>query len=404
MFCRYFILSLTFVLCCLTVSAQSGLVRSYPLGDCTMNDIIGNNNGITFGTNCGCGVNTNGIRFEGSEDFAEFDQGLNEILRGNWTISFFVQINNQGTESVDLLFLGERCGLDSILSLRYLPASQRFRFILSDSPNNEVQVDGLADNNSCWQYVAIVKERATVRFYINGVLEAEDAARSDLALTVDGVLSISNSPCQELVANADVALNAVLDEIRVYNRALTTREVADNHLFPDKIITSDTTIFKGNSIRLQTGGSCSNDFEWSPVTGLDDPNQLNPLATPDEDIQYTLTVTGDNCQSVSVVMVRVADETLVTCDDLVLPSAFTPNNDRINDVYAISNRFIIDELQSFEIFNKWGGRVFATTDVRASWDGTYQGEPAPPTSYVYKVVYRCENEIRTKSGTVNLLR
>ena len=178
--------------------AQSGISHQYTMDDCTLEDNVGNTDGVVFSLGCECGVQTNGLTFENGAGFAEFDDPITDLLMDDWSMTFYVQVKNQGTESVDVLFLGERCGLDSILSLRYLPGSRRFRFVLSDSPNNEVQVDGLLDDNSCWQYVAITKERAVVRMYINGVLTEEDAARSDLSLNVNGRLSISNSPCQDL--------------------------------------------------------------------------------------------------------------------------------------------------------------------------------------------------------------
>ncbi len=399
---------MTLVICligCLSeLNGQQGLSIEYTMNDCTLSDNIGGLDGIIFGLSCVCGVQVNGLSFGGTSNFAEFDSGLNEVLRGDWTISFYIQVKNQGTQSVDILFLGERCGLDSILSLRYLPGSQRFRFVLSDSPNNEVQLDGLTDNNSCWQYVAITKERAVVKLYINGVLASEDAGRSDLVLNVNSSLTIANSPCQNIANNTDSGFQGTIDELRIYNRALSVREVNDADYQPDKIVTSDTTIFSGTSIRLETGGSCSDDFNWSPVTDLNDPNILNPIASPDEDVTYTLTVNGDNCLSVEQINVRVADQSVVTCSDLLLPSAFTPNDDRINDLYGISNRFLISDLVSFEIFNRWGGRVFQTNDIQGSWDGTYQGSPAPPTSYIYKIVYQCESQVYSKSGAVNLIR
>ena len=385
--------------------AQPGLVVSYTMDDCTFTDVQSGLDGSTFGSDqCDCGVSSNAFMFDGLIQTAVLDTGVTTILSGDWTFSMYVQVDFQGTENVDLLHLGNGCNLDSVFTLRYLPNSRRFRFFLNDSPRNEVMLDGIADDNSCWQYLVITKEGPLAKIYINGVLQEEDSAESDLRLNVGGLLKVSNSPCQLSAINPDVKFEGLIDEFKIYNRALTEREIGDIDLRPDKIRTRDTTIFIGSSLRLTSGGSCSSDFEWSPSTFLDDPDLLNPIATPDEDITYTLTVRGDGCESIDQVTVRVADPSTLNCDQLVLPSAFTPNDDRINDEYGISSQFLISDLESFEIFNRWGGRVFFTDDLTGTWDGTYQGEQAPATSYVYQVVYLCSGERFNKSGIVNLIR
>jgi len=89
---------------------------------------------------------------------------------------------------------------------------------------------------------------------------------------------------------------------------------------------------------------------------------------------------------------------------ILLLTAFTPNDDRINDRFGISNAFLIGELRSFEIFNRLGGRVFLTNDLNLTWDGMHQGQQAPASSYVYRVSYVCENQLFSKSGIVNLIR
>lgn len=405
MFLRIQLLFITFLFFLGHAYTQSGLVASYTMDDCTFTDVQGGLNGSTFGSDqCDCGVNSNAFMFDGQIQTAVLDTGVTTVISGDWTISMYIRVDYQGTENVDILHLGEGCNLDSVLTLRYLPNSRRFRFFFNDSPRNEVMLDGLADDNSCWQYLVITKEGPLAKIYINGVLQEEDGSESDLRLNVGGLLKVSNSPCQLSAINPDVKFEGLIDEFKIYDRALSDREIVDVDIRPDKIRTRDTTIFVGESIRLMSGGSCSPDFEWSPTTYLDEPDLLNPISTPDEDITYTLSVMGDGCESIDQVTVRVADPSNVNCDQLVLPSAFTPNDDRINDEYGISSKFLISDLESFEIFNRWGGRVFFTPDIDGTWDGTYQGKDSPATSYVYQVVYRCNGERFNKAGIVNLIR
>ena len=58
-----------------------------------------------------------------------------------------------------------------------------------------------------------------------------------------------------------------------------------------------------------------------------------------------------------------------------MPSAFTPNHDGSNDlcrpkIYGKFTRY------HFTIFNRWGQKVFDTTQINAGWDGTMAGQIA----------------------------
>jgi|GEM_PF-1540892 len=74
-----------------------------------------------------------------------------------------------------------------------------------------------------------------------------------------------------------------------------------------------------------------------------------------------------------------------TCE-LIMPNAFTPNGDGINDQFRIKSA-----CENFDyrmvIFNRWGIQVFESNSVDDFWDGTYQGEDVPAGSFVYKIWY-----------------
>lgn len=384
---------------------QGRLVAEFEMDQCNLENSIGTWGGqVSSSVECACGVQANGLGFDGMSTFATFDSEVNAILQEDWTISFYVKVDNIGDEIVDLLFLGADCGRDSVFSVRYFTSSGRFRVRLSDSRDNEAQVDGQRDPNSCWQYVAITKQGSVLALYINGVLAEQSSAISELRLNVDSRLSIGNSPCLNSPSNPDVRLDGSIDELRIYNYALQVSEIIRDDYRPDQILNRDTTIFEGGSVLLSTGGSCSGDFEWSPTESLSNPNRLDPVATPLETTNYTLTIDYANCSITNTVRISVVSESEITCQDLSLPSAFTPNADGINDRYGISNGFLIENMEGFEIFNRWGSRVFFTPEITGTWDGVYQGAPAPPTSYVYVVDYTCEGERYRKTGTLHLIR
>lgn len=70
-----------------------------------------------------------------------------------------------------------------------------------------------------------------------------------------------------------------------------------------------------------------------------------------------------------------------------VPSAFTPNNDRLNDVFRIIN-MNGQQLISFSIYNRFGNKVFYSKDVNKGWDGKINGTDQPLGTYVYVISYK----------------
>lgn len=91
---------------------------------------------------------------------------------------------------------------------------------------------------------------------------------------------------------------------------------------------------------------------------------------------------------------------------LYVPNVFTPNNDRVNDVFSVQGAEWADFALS--VFNRWGELIFESNDPAASWDGTYRGSYSPDGTYVYVVKYRtsCLGDSMTHEvfGHVTLLR
>jgi gliding motility-associated-like protein len=98
---------------------------------------------------------------------------------------------------------------------------------------------------------------------------------------------------------------------------------------------------------------------------------------------------------------------VVADQNFFVPNSFTPNNDLNNDSFKAVSSTIKE--WKFEIFSKWGDRVFVTEDENAGWDGTYNGRFCENGSYVWQITYlNIEDNKRPREivlkGMVNLLR
>jgi gliding motility-associated-like protein len=88
---------------------------------------------------------------------------------------------------------------------------------------------------------------------------------------------------------------------------------------------------------------------------------------------------------------------------LFVPNAFTPNGDGHNDLF----RVFAGSIRSFRmvIYNRWGEKLFQTTDMHAGWDGTVKGRPVPDGVYVAVLEYTdYRNKQYNTKETVNLMR
>jgi gliding motility-associated-like protein len=150
------------------------------------------------------------------------------------------------------------------------------------------------------------------------------------------------------------------------------------------------SLVKGQSTTLHVTPSTWA-VNWSPSSSLNDYTLVNPIATPPQSTMYTVTLAQSNlnCASSDSVFVFVYD---VQCNekDVYVPNIFTPNGDGKNDMlYVRGNN--IKELY-FTIYDRWGEKMFETTDQHVGWDGVYKGMTSDPAVFVYYLKVRCAGE------------
>jgi gliding motility-associated-like protein len=165
-------------------------------------------------------------------------------------------------------------------------------------------------------------------------------------------------------------------------------------------LTPDTIIKGGTSVQLEPRitGTITN-YQWTPAQALNNDRIADPIASPPGNITYTLTVTTvDGCTA-------SAKETVDVFYDLAMPNAFTPNGDGRNDLFRIPPSIPVSVVR-FDVFDRWGTRVFAGEGNNTAWDGTSGGKPQPAGTYVWMIKYYNPliRQIVMKSGTVELIR
>jgi len=164
------------------------------------------------------------------------------------------------------------------------------------------------------------------------------------------------------------------------------------------------TIYQGQSVGIHAV-PLSNAllYEWTPYDFLLNPFSPNTVATPPSTITYYLKIDdGEGCiydDSVNIIVLEVF------CYEpyIFVPNSFTPNGDGVNDVLYVRSKYI--DHMYFAIFDRWGEKVFETTDPHAGWDGTFRGKLLEPQVFDYYLEAFCFNqEVFRKKGNITLLR
>jgi len=117
-------------------------------------------------------------------------------------------------------------------------------------------------------------------------------------------------------------------------------------------------------------------YKWTPATGLSNDEVLAPIASPDKDTKYTLTVTSSQgCSETTEVLVHVLE-------NITAPNSFSPNGDGVNDVWSIK---YIDTYPNatVEIFDRNGQKVYFSKGYAVPFDGNFNNKALPVGTYYY---------------------
>ncbi len=164
-------------------------------------------------------------------------------------------------------------------------------------------------------------------------------------------------------------------------------------------VTASATISLGGTVYLNASNEVY--YNWVPNDGsLSNPNISNPIATPTVTTTYTVYgLDGNGCLDSASVTIYV--DSSMPGD---IPSAFSPNNDGLNDVWhPVGMRF--GKLVEARVYNRWGEDVFYSNSKEVGWDGTYHGVPQDMGVYFYQVIIAAPGgQNLTYKGTVTLIR
>ena len=157
------------------------------------------------------------------------------------------------------------------------------------------------------------------------------------------------------------------------------------------------TVTYGDSTMLNASGGGS--YLWTPLTGLTCSTCSNPTVRPISTSEYCVTVTDTNDCSQSACITVVVD---TICTEIFIPTAFSPNEDATNNIFCIYGTKCV-RLFILNIYNRWGNKVFETSDPKACWNGRYKGKINEGIFVYYFNATLKNNEVITRKGNITLV-
>ncbi|MCE7039306.1 gliding motility-associated C-terminal domain-containing protein [Dyadobacter sp. CY312] len=255
---------------------------------------------------------------------------------------------------------------------------------------------------------------AAIRVYISALPEISISTAKDILCTDETTILTANTPLNTNELTYSWTLNnnsfagntpsVSINEPGLYQLLAENKNTGcighDTLTIPlEKIVISlpdSLTIMKGTDAELVPTINIDDtylSFTWTSSNTLTgDPHTKNISVSPQEKTYYTVTVTSVNdCTTKRVVLVKVRDV-------MHIPSAFSPNNDGINDTFEIFNSK--DQIQHIRIYNRWGQVIFSSQGYNLPWNGTFKNQLVPAGSYPYII----EADATSYKGEILVLR
>jgi gliding motility-associated-like protein len=116
---------------------------------------------------------------------------------------------------------------------------------------------------------------------------------------------------------------------------------------------------------------------------------------------YYITQSENGCQSLpNTIQINIE-----LCE-VIIPTAFTPDDDNVNDFWQINNLDSYYPQNKVYIYNRWGNNIFESQQGKYEsnpWDGKFEGKDMPVGSYYFIIEYNDDNTSNS-TGIVSIIK
>ena len=187
-------------------------------------------------------------------------------------------------------------------------------------------------------------------------------------------------------------------------------EIAEPAPITVNLSASQTLISTGDSVVLTANTTANSDSViWSPAGAFNDCTDcFTQTVFPDGATTYTVRIIDeDGCTASASTSVSLQPSVDL---EVFVPSAFSPNNDGINDIFLPFVGSRVARINFFFVYDRWGEPVHQVSDVApndlsAGWDGTFRGKLLNTSVFVWTAeVEYIDGTIELFEGDVTMLK
>jgi gliding motility-associated-like protein len=211
---------------------------------------------------------------------------------------------------------------------------------------------------------------------VSGVADIANPADPFTAITD---LGLGQNIFQWTIDNGACGSTSDLMNIFVYDHMVPAADAGPDQMFCEDITTTELDAMPATSTALGV---------WSLIAGagnIAEPGNANSFVSglqPGNNL-FVWTVDNGSCGTTTDTMLVY----LKDCLTIIIPNAFSPNGDGVNDTFVVVNIASYPD-NRMQIFNRWGNKVVDRAPYTNTWDGTSQfgaafGEKLPESTYYY---------------------
>ncbi len=304
------------------INLTQGLMAHYNFAG-NANDISGNNNHGTVNGATLCADKN------GNPNSAYFFDGINDFIQvansstinfPNNTFTYYALIKVQGFYSgpchgnividkgnTDFITGAYSLRFSDVYSLNFLNCNSP---VITSQQHYNPQFNNISFANggympyidtSLWDCIIATGDGINIKFYLNGQLKQTFPMTNSLGVNNHDMFFGRKNSVQY-----PYWFRGIMDEIRIYNRALTIQEIDTlcGNCSMSLNAPSVPPLCAGQSTPLSVSGATT--YTWVPSTGLSNPNIANPVASPNVTTTYTITGAAPNaCTATTTLTVVV---------------------------------------------------------------------------------------------------
>ncbi|MPR35577.1 LamG-like jellyroll fold domain-containing protein [Salmonirosea aquatica] len=403
------------------VDLNKGLIGCYPFAG-NANDLSpSQNHGKVTGavlTEDRFGAKNSAYYFDGVDDFIEINS---KILLLN-TFSYSLWVSPESLPAIGIAFflisVGSDYGDQHILLGNQYTNGYHNAF-------SHGSYQGVAQNVRCtndqvpqtqrWYHLVLTKDDDNYYMYLDGKLICSNPVIGKKAFygttTPKAIIGARN--------NYGQASNAKIDDVHLYDRALSESEVLE--LFkgntptnPVELTISNSNPCAGETIVASANIGTNAILKWRVDSAFIQSESARSVTVslPDQTTDYEISIKADiipdstvcfpeKPQSISkTILIKYCPPPPTTePTKLLIPSAFTPNDDGHNDELKIYNWEAINGFEIY-IYDRWGEVIFYSKGYEKPWNGRYKEKAVPSGIYLIKVF---SNKKQINSATVTII-